>query len=169
MRMGLKIQRLVLLALLGLPVGPPLAVSRCDAAQPKIVIRVDPNTPKKTFPLWLAYLGARMAFHEKHQSPIPQTGDITPSFEEELSARLTAVGFYRTFKADDSKMKDPYWESLARVEEKGFLPDYVWTFHHQPKWPAKDMPSDLAPFQKWKNENLKNHQPRTYGSLASAK
>ena len=139
-------------------------------AEPGITARYDPDKPnRKTAFFWLAYLVARMAYHEEHKLPIPPAGEIIPPFEEEVSGRRMAIGAYRDFKKTDSALRDPYWESMAGVEAAGFLAPYVWTFHRRREWPRSKQPRNLAAFDAWRRTALKHHTPQTYGWLEGNK
>ena len=139
-------------------------------AAPGITARYDPDKPnRKTAVFWLAYLVARMAYHEEHKLPIPPMGEIIPPFEEEVSGRRMAIGAYRDFKKSDSTLRDPYWESMAGVETAGFLAPYVWTFHRRREWPPAKEPRNLAAFNVWRRTTLNGHTPQTYGSLEGNK
>lgn len=143
--------------------------SICIAAQP-ITVRFDPNKPnEKSAPVWLGYLLARVAYHEKHKLPIPAAGEIVPSLEEEVDARSAASQIYRELTAKDAKLKDAYWDALAEVDRRGFMAAYVWTFLRRQSWPASARPSNLAAFGTWKKQALPNHKPQTYGWIEAGK
>jgi hypothetical protein len=135
-----------------------------------ISVRFDPDKPnEKSAAIWLGYLIARVAYHDKHNLPIPPSGEIIPSFDEELDARKAATQIYRELKEKDAKLKDPYWETLSEVDRRGFLAAYVWTFLRRQQWPAVARPANLAAFEAWKNQALPKHKPQTYGWLEAGK
>lgn len=139
-------------------------------AEPTVVMRYDPHKPNRNSALiWLAYLISRTAFHEEHHLPIPTSGEIVPSFAEEVDARTTTVKAYRELKAKDSKIKDAYWETLSEVERRGFMAAYVWTCLHRKEWPSKVRPSGMAAFNDWKQHALPRHVAKTYGWLEGGK
>jgi hypothetical protein len=162
-----SVARWMLAILLLLATG---AVGVAKDPGPSVVVRYDPDKPnRQTAVIWLAYLVARTAFHEKHHLLIPASGEIRPSFAEELDARKTAAQIYRELKAKDAKMRDAYWDVLSQVDEKGFMGAYVWTFLRRPEWPASNRPRNLPAFEQWKQRGLPNHQPQTYGWLERGK
>jgi hypothetical protein len=108
-----------------------------------------------------------MAYHEEHKLPIPLSGEIIPTLEEEISGRKMAIGAYRHLKSEAGS--DAYWESLSRVETAGFLAPYVWTFHHRPNWPSSKEPRSLPAFNAWRRMALNKHTPQTYGWLEGNK
>jgi hypothetical protein len=131
------------------------------AKEPTVIVRFDPDKPNhKSAVVWLGYLISRTAFHEKHRLPIPESGEILPTFAEEVDARRSAVQIYRELKEKDRKLKDPYWETLADVERRGFMAAYVWTFLCRKEWPSK-----AQPFNNWKQHALPKHVAQTYGWL----
>jgi hypothetical protein len=143
-----------------------IAFSSVGAKTRTLEIRWDPDEPnEKSAVIWLGYLGARLAYHEKHKSPIPPSGEIVPSFDEELDARTTATQIYRELKEKDAKLKDPYWETLSDVDRRGLMGPYVWIFLRRPQWPSSAQPSNLAAFEAWKKQALPRHQAQTYGRL----
>jgi hypothetical protein len=150
MKPGLR-SALFLLTLLS-----PLA---CCGSEPTIVF--DPSIDKNNLAPWLAYAGARKAYIAEHHSPLPRSGDIQPSFDEEVSARRVAIGLYQVLRETAKTAQDPYWETLAKVEAQGFLKAYVWKYHHRPNWPAKSKPSNSAAFENWRRTALANHSPQT--------
>ena len=125
----------------------------------------DPTLTSDELAPWLGYLGARSAYREQHKLASPASGEIIPTFDEEVTARGVAAAFYSTMNS----RKDPYWDALAKVEKRGFLKEYVWIYLHQPSWPAKDRPGNLEAFESWSAANLKNHKPQTRGKLMVAR
>lgn len=129
-------------------------------------MRYDPDKPNRNSAMiWLGYLVSRTAFHEEHHLPIPDSGEIVPSFGEEVHARTTAARGYRELKAKDPKIKDMYWETLSEVERRGFMAAYVWTFLRRKEWPSSVRPSGMAAFNDWKQHALSKHVAQTYGWL----
>jgi hypothetical protein len=139
-------------------------------AVPTVQVRFDPDKPnKKSATIWLGYLISRLAFHEKHNLPIPPAGEIVPSFDEEWDARSSTTRLYRELKEKDAKLNDPYWETLSEVDRRGFMGAYVWTFLRRPQWPTTARPTNLAAFEAWKKQALPKHKPQTYGWLEAGK
>ena len=131
----------------------------CSATSPLLVY--DPGLSHDELALWLAYLGGRVVYREKHKLAPPRSGEIIPTFEEEVSARGVAAAFYSVMKVPS----DSYWSAVLKVEKAGFLRQYVWIYVHQPSWPAKERPGNLGAFQKWSAANLGNHKAQTRGKL----
>lgn len=147
-----------------------LAVAVSAFAAPAVVVRFDPDKPNTiSAPIWLGYLMARAVFHEKHGLPMPVSGEIIPSFEEEVDARTSASQIYRELKEKDAKLKDPYWETLLDVRRHSFMGAYVWTFLRRKQWPAAAQPANLPAFHEWRRRALPKHTPQTYGWLEAGK
>jgi hypothetical protein len=115
--------------------------------------------------VWAGYLLERTKFRSQHNVPASGGGQLTPSFEEEVSARSDAVQIYTELKEKDGSFHDPYWETVSEIKRAGFIPAYVWIYLRQPDWRAKDAPHDLAAFGRWSQVNLRNHQALTIGRL----
>lgn len=152
-----------------------LAISLCaselgNAAERSVAIEIDPHqTNKSSLAMWMGYLLARDYYRSTHNLPLPASGEIVPSFDEEVSARSDAVQIYQELKEKDKQLRDSYWETLSQIKAKGFINAYVWTFLRRSEWPPNQQPGNLAAFESWKNVNLKNHRAQTVGRLAVAK
>ena len=137
------------------------------AAERGISIEWDPReSAEGAGAVWLGYLMARTAYRDKHNLPLPASGEIIPTFAEEVSARSDAATIYQELKAKDKKLYDSYWEQLVKVDAKGFMPAYVWTYLHRSSWPQREAPRDLDSFGQWRASALKDHKTQTHGRLA---
>jgi hypothetical protein len=136
----------------------------CFAKDASVIYELNPSLSETAMPAWLFYLGARETYRKEHHLSLPRSGEIVPSFDEEVTARTMALQMYVVLGS-----RDPYWETLTQVSAKAFLPAYVWTFHHRPEWPDKDRPKNLGAFEKWARSALKNHKPQTGGRLVVKK
>lgn len=135
-------------------------------AEKGITLVYDANLPdKRSSAMWMAYAVMRAEYRTKNQVPLPNIGEVVPSYEEEVAGRSQTVQVYREIKQNEPGWTDPYWEALQKVEETGFMPEYVWTFHRQPNWPDSEMPKNLSSFKKWMEESLPSHKPDTRGGL----
>ncbi len=138
-----------------------------SAKEPNIAIEIDPaRAGEQAMPMWLGYLLGRQAYRIKNKLPIPPSGEIVPSFEEEVTARSGAVQIYQELKAKEKNLKDPYWETLSQIQSKGYMSAYVWTYLKRPEWSANHPPAGLTEFQTWSRANLKNHKAQTVGRLS---
>jgi len=115
--------------------------------------------------VWLGYLLARAKYREDHKVPLPASGDIPPSFQEEVYARAYAAQIYQEWKAEHKGWSESYWETLSEIKSKGFMDAYVWTYLRQASWPKSKQPENLAAFQTWGRSLLENHRAETHGSL----
>jgi hypothetical protein len=115
--------------------------------------------------VWLGYLLARAKYREDHKVPLPASGDILPSFQEEVYARAYAAQIYQEWKAEHKGWKDSYWETLCEIKTKGFMDAYVWIYLRQASWPKSEQPGNIAAFQTWGRSLLENHRAETHGAL----
>ena len=130
-------------------------------AKTAITPEIDPQLSQNSMTAWLMYLGARQTYHEQHKLPIPRSGEVVPTFAEEVEAFGMALAMGQVTGAT----RDPYWSVIAKVSEKGFLKAYIWTYVHRPSWPDTERPRNLAAFQKWARSALPNHRPVHVGRL----
>jgi hypothetical protein len=137
----------------------------CFGAKNDPLLVYDSSLSKDTLAPWLAYLGAREVYRKEHKLVSPSSGEITPTFEEEVSARQVALGFYLALRQKRQTARDPYWELLSRINAAGFMKQYVWIHLHRTTWPADRSPNNLQAFRGWSRTNLKNHHPQTRGRL----
>jgi hypothetical protein len=97
--------------------------------------------------------------------PLPASGDIAPSFQEEVYARDYAAQIYQEWKAEHKGWSESYWETLSEIKAKGFMDAYVWIYLRQASWPKSEQPEDLVAFQTWGRSLLENHRAETHGAL----
>ena len=140
-------------------VKEPLRIAGVRNVAISFIDRRLPSTPVGT--LWIAYATMRLKYRGDHGLALPESGDIRPTFAEEVFARSEAVKIYDEVVATDPTAADAYWDALAKVAANGFMPAYVWTHHKRFDWPESEQPQDLAKFVKWQKKNLKKHVPDT--------
>lgn len=77
-------------------------------------------------------------------------GEIEPPF-------ATEVGLFRAVFVEGELIgKSPFGKRLARVDEAGFLEEFVWTERHRESWsPTPPEGLELAAYAAWKKKNLK--------------
>jgi hypothetical protein len=142
----------------------------CLGAPPGVALSWDPDHPNtKCATIWLYYLMVRCDYRLDHKAALPASGEIVPSFEEEVCARQTAVRDYREQKVKDRHFHDDYWETLSKVESKGFIKPYVWVYLHRKNWADNDRPNNLGAFEAWRQSALRSHRAETFGSLSVQK
>jgi hypothetical protein len=92
-------------------------------------------------------------------------GPVIPSFEEEVEARTTVAKIYQQLQTSDKDLNLPYFNALLRVEQAGFMPEYVWHYLHQQAW--KQIPASIRmeAFETWQRSNLAEHKPMTRGGI----
>jgi hypothetical protein len=155
------------LAALGDAIARPSAAPSVASAPPvDVAILWDPATPPSERPLWTIYLYTRAALvaAESDGTRLP-LGDHTASFAEEVRARLIAVHLFQQMRRRDPTFRSAYFADLDRVEDSGFLPEYVWRYLRNPSWAQPDG-LKLAAFDAWRAVHLRNHVPVTHGRIA---
>ena len=82
------------------------------------------------------------------------------SFECELDARAQLVETWSEQRAGQPHVADRYLDELARVDDAGFLPEYVADNFRRRGW---QLPSDLDPhaYEHWRRMHLPRHRPVT--------
>ena len=120
---------------------------------------------------WLGYgTGLVHVFNADHLPLHP--GIIEPSFEQEAAARAFMVSVWVANLKDEREPLDPYLEDLRRVDQAGWLREYVWVFLHRPAWGSPSADLRLADFREWSALNLRDHSAQTLlgvGSSASTR
>ena len=113
--------------------------------------------------VWQLYANKRREFLKDNY---PSTsGIIVPTLDEEVYARVEWLSKYlKPLKSRFTDEFKAYLEGLERVHGKGFMREYVWTFHHQEKW---KQPGDLKleEFNRWKRDELAGHQSQARAEL----
>ncbi|MBI3853837.1 MAG: hypothetical protein HY298_26730 [Verrucomicrobia bacterium] len=147
-----------------------LALIGCVTPQKKsgspVTIQVDRRINKDAMPYWLGYLTARAGYIGKHKAEyVGETGVIVPHFEEEVDARTKAAQVYDELQSKVNAKPNSYFAELAKVNNAGFMREYVWTYLRQTAWTDNQEPSRLKAFETWAKENIPNHQPITYGKV----
>ena len=131
-----------------------------------ITVEVDPSLSEKEGAVWIGYLMARANYVSKHERDyIGRPGLIVPSYDEELSARSTATQIYRELKAADSTLVIGYFDDLTRIDNAGFMPEYVWVYLHQDTWKTAPETERLKLFEEWRSSQLTAHKSQTHGRL----
>ena len=82
------------------------------------------------------------------------------SFECEFGARAQLVESWSEQRAGQPHVTDKYLDELARVEEAGFLPEYVADNFRRRDW---QLPADLdqRAYEDWRRTHLPRHRPVT--------
>jgi hypothetical protein len=112
-------------------------------------------------PAWFAYaLELSRYVRETPGAGPPCGGLLDPSFDLEVEARRAAVREYRARPVHGRRSN--YFNALARVEEAGFLDEYVWTYLHKDAWGAAPPPSlTLTAFDAYRVRELATHVPQS--------
>lgn len=144
-----------------------LAATPSHAGHKGLTIAIDwsPTKPEKES-VWLGYLMARADYISEHSDAYPQqVGPVIQSFKEEVEARTTVAKIYHQLQTADKDVNLPYFNDLLRVEQAGFMREYVWHYLHQQAW--KQIPASIRmeEFKSWQRSSLAGHKPMTRGGI----
>ncbi|MDX1451649.1 MAG: hypothetical protein R3183_03750 [Oleiphilaceae bacterium] len=86
-------------------------------------------------------------------------GEFIPTF---FALELAFKGqlSYWSHLALENRSSNTYMEALEKVNEAGFLSEYIWAYHSHPSWGKPEPSLKTNEFKKWAASNLVGHQPR---------
>jgi tetratricopeptide (TPR) repeat protein len=169
--LGGDVNQILLLAMAATAVLLVQVVHASSAPHAGVSVEIDwhPAPDDREGALWLAYLTGRAAYINEHEAAYDwKPGVVTPSFQEELAARTTAVQVYRELKEKDRQLGVAYFEELSTVADESFLGEYVWTYLHQAEWGSPPTKLRLVDFMHWRAEHLAKHVVITKGDIRFA-
>lgn len=82
------------------------------------------------------------------------------SFDCELTARRHLLEAWAGYRRGDPALADAYLDSLAEVQDAGFLPEYVVHYHGKGSWRLPDE-LDADGFREWRRRHLRGHEAET--------
>jgi hypothetical protein len=133
------------------PAPPAMAESSID---------IDPGMAPAEASLWFSYAAELLRSSRETAGAMPACGGaLVPVHATELAARRAAL---RDFRARDPAARhSEYFSLLARVEDAGFLEEYVW--HYLRHATEREVPAglDLAGFDTFRSRELASHLPDT--------
>ena len=165
----LEIMRTLTLLLLSILLAFSTATAgpvKMEVGQADFAIVFDPTQPIAI--VWLSYCIGRLHYVVEHRSDYPRkvTGELTPTFKEEVEGRFTALDTYKNMTEQKKLDTDSYWEDVKKVAAADFLDEYVWTYFYRDTWAKTKKPAKLEKFGAWQKKNLPNHKAVTYGAIA---
>jgi hypothetical protein len=90
-------------------------------------IEVDSSYDTDTAELWLTYAMELVKYSREHPETRPACGGrLLPGFDAELAARRAALAEFRA--RDAAQRGARYFEELLRIDDAGFLAEYVWHY-----------------------------------------
>jgi hypothetical protein len=139
----------------------PARISADPAPKPADTsIDIDPATDPVEASTWFSYAAELLRASRETPGALPPCGGaLLPRYSTELAARGAALRDYRA--RDAAQRSSEYFSLLARVEEAGFLEEYVW--HYLRGSDERDVPAglDLAGFELFRGRELAEHAPQT--------
>ncbi len=130
-----------------------------STATPKPVIYLDANLSNVQAAGWLAYAGSLQQWDDQNNNK-----NGKELFEREVYARETAAIVWSELKQKNSDAIEYDLDTMLKVNDAGFMREYVWYFLKKPDW---TIPKELKleEFNKWIEQNIPNYQPTTKGTL----
>ena len=106
---------------------------------------------------WVRYSLAKSACQLQIDGSNPARAS---SFACELGARRLLVGAWQEKQALDPAVRDPYLDDLQRVQEAGFLDEYVARHFATRDWAVPDN-LDVRSYRRWSRKQLPEHRTET--------
>jgi hypothetical protein len=87
-------------------------------------------------------------------------GAVVPTLEAE-------AGVYRRMSGIDEELaKTGFGKTIARIDEAGFLEEFLWVERHREAWGTAPPPDlDLDAFESWRKKNLKRFKVPHFGNV----
>jgi hypothetical protein len=82
------------------------------------------------------------------------------SFECELTARQHLLETWQEQRSDSETSDDKYLDDLLRVQQAGYLDEYVAHYFHRKSWQLPSGMQEQA-FDEWRREFLRGHKPQS--------
>jgi hypothetical protein len=137
---------------------PPREAETVPAApMQEASIDVQPTSDSASVAAWLAYAIELTRFSGDHPDTRPPCGGLLePGFAAELAARQAALREYRT--SAGAALTSSYFNELARVDDAGFLDEYVWHYLRNDRWDLTPPAGlDLDAFEPFRERELAAH------------
>ncbi len=114
------------------------------------------HDPDPALQSWVSYSLSRSACQLRNGAGNPARAT---SFDCELAAREHLLETWSSLRERDPASSD-YLDDLDRVQQAGFLDEYVWRHFRDDSWSP---PPGLQPerFRAWSRHHLPGHVPRT--------
>lgn len=154
--------RRALLAVMGEAIGPYLAPVDADAKPAGSSLGLNfgggSDVEMQAGIVYLALLNT-LAGKSPELAPVCG-GEVVPSLE-------TEAGLYREmFGFDEDLAKGRFGKTIARIEQAGFLEEFLWTDQHREAWgttPPKGL--TLSEYEVWRKKNLKRFNAPDFGTV----
>jgi len=106
---------------------------------------------------WLSYALELERYSREHPDLRPACGGrLVPDLGAELAARRAALATYRGRAADARPSR--YFDELSRIEEAGFLEEYLWTWlreQHRESAPSREL--QVGEFEAMRRREMPGH------------
>ena len=114
---------------------------------------------------WLGYAMSRAVWVRDHYTEEDIiTNGYQPSFEEQIDAYSNMVQIWRELKEKDPNISDVYLNLLERIDDDGFLKEYIWVYLHNGSWGGfPDV--DTKSFDAYAKKYLVGHDPEVIATI----
>lgn len=139
---------------------PPRPAAAIAAKPADTSIDIDPGTDPVEASSWFSYAAELLRASRETPGAMPPCGGLLmPRFATELAARRAALREYQA--RDAAARSSEYFSLLMRIDEAGFLDEYVW--HYLRGAAEKELPAglDLDAFESFRARELAAHAPTT--------
>lgn len=138
----------------------PARPAAAPAATPGTSIDVYPGEDPVEASVWFTYAAELLRVSRETENGLPPCGGaVEPRHATELAARRAAL---RDFRAREAALRtSEYFTTLARVEDAGFLEEYVWHYLRNPAEHVTPAGLDMNGFENFRLRELDGHAPKT--------
>ena len=114
---------------------------------------------------WLGYAMSRAVWVRDHydEKDIIANG-YQPSFDEQVDAYTSMVQIWRELKESDPNISDTYLNLLERVDDEGFLKEYIWVYLNDGGW-EESSDVDIESFDVYAKKYLVGHTPEVIATI----
>jgi len=96
----------------------------------------------------------------KHVADSAPEGRFIPTFEAELHAYHAQLEIWRELNEKQPRHLK-YMDDLVKVEQAGYLGEYLWHYHSQPAWGRPPESLRTTVFLEWQAAAIPGHRPQT--------
>jgi hypothetical protein len=113
---------------------------------------------------WVTYAGVIRDDMARFYQSNPRSAVYERPLKVEVEARRRMLETWRQLREQRIESDVDYLDDLARVEDAGYLREYVYVLVSQDHWKE---PGDLdrSGFQAWRERELPDHAAQTYGNV----
>lgn len=139
--------------------------STAATSKPKVLIDASLRNDPTATVVWIAYgVGLAMNHPKLDLQRAAGLHAYVPTFDADLLARKNQIVVWNQIKAKDASVSNTYMSELEKINEAGFLQEYVWEYYKQPGW-VEPSGLRLSQFDVWRQQNLPGLRAETLAHL----